>query len=90
MPNLSLGDLITLVFDELAASVERTTDRATQLGFKIGDVDLDIPAHLRLQPEPEQPAHLFVGMPSTLETPTPGRLGRVRLTIEPIRSTEAE
>lgn len=83
MPNLSLGDLVTLVFNELATAIAQSADVATATQIKLGNVELDIPAHLRLQPAAETPAQLFVAMPSTLETPAPGRLGRVRLVIEP-------
>jgi hypothetical protein len=93
MADITLGNLIALVFDELATSVEQTADRAELLRLHLSDVDLDIPAHLRLPVASEdspEPARLMVTLPSTRETPLGGRLGRVHIAIEATRSVPAE
>ena len=85
MADITLGNLIALIFNELAESLEQTADRAEQLRLQVSDLQLDIPAHLRLQagPLPEAgPAQLMVTLPSTRETPPAGRLGRVHIMIE--------
>ncbi|HZH75154.1 MAG TPA: hypothetical protein VEY88_03915, partial [Archangium sp.] len=71
MANITLGDLLTLVFTDLASTVERTADEAA-LKLQVTDVDLDIPAYLRLQEagsDPEQePARFILTMPSTRDS----------------------
>ena len=95
MADITLGDLITLIFDAVAESVHQTTEQAAIARLQVSDVDLDIPAHLRLPvgaPSAEVPARLMVSLPSTRETPAPGRLGRVRVTLartEPLATEEA-
>jgi hypothetical protein len=52
----------------------------------VSELELDLPAHLQVQLEPHVPtgaARLMVTLPSTLEQPLAGRIGRLRLTIEP-------
>jgi hypothetical protein len=54
------------------------------LHLHVSDLDLELPAHLQVQMAPDargQGAHLMVTLPSTLEQPPAGRLGRIRLTI---------
>ncbi len=93
MADISLGNLITLLFSELAESLEQTADRADLLKLQIGDIDLDIPAYVRLQTDPAvstDEQRLIVTMPSTRETPRIGRLGRIRISIEPQQCTPEE
>ena len=84
MANITLNDLLLLVFNDLAATVERTADE-TPLKLQVTDVNLDIPAYLRLQeagPDPEQePARFMLTLPSTRDSPAVGGLGRVTITI---------
>jgi hypothetical protein len=84
MPDITLGNLIALIFDDLAVTLEQTAERAAGLRLQVGDVDLDIPAHLRLpaDPDPEEPSRLMVTLPSTRELPAEGRVGRIHITIE--------
>ena len=92
MADIALGDLIALIYRDLAETVQQTADQAEALRLHVADVDLDIPAHLRLPaeaeapaggdaPEGETPARLLVTLPSTRETPPAGRLGRIHLTF---------
>ena len=56
------------------------------LNLHISDLDLDLPAHLQVQLDPLSPTkapRLMVNLPSTLDTPPPGRVGRIRITIKP-------
>jgi hypothetical protein len=56
------------------------------LNLHISELDLDLPAHLQVQVDPLSPTpkpRLMVSLPSTLETPGIGRLGRIRMTIVP-------
>src|SRR5262245_10709131 len=60
--------------------------QAELLNLHVSELDLDLPAHLQVQTEPHAPtgaARLMVTLPSTLEQPPAGRMGRLRLTIEP-------
>lgn len=84
MANITLSDLLTMLFTDLSSTVERTADQAA-LKLQVTDVDLDIPAYLRLQeagPDPEQePARFVLTLPSTRDSPAVGGLGRVSITI---------
>lgn len=84
MANITLSDLLSLVFTDLATTVERTAEESP-LKLQVTDVDLDIPAYLRLQeagPDPEQePARFILTLPSTRDSPPIGGLGRVAITI---------
>jgi hypothetical protein len=56
------------------------------LKLHVSELDLDLPAHLQLQVDPLSPtqaARLMVTFPSTLDTSTISRLGRIRITIKP-------
>jgi hypothetical protein len=86
MADITLGNLITLLFTELAESIEQAGDRADLLKLQLSDIDLDIPAYVRLQTDQSDSTdeqRLIVTMPSTRETPRIGRLGRIRISIEP-------
>ena len=56
----------------------------------VSELDLDLPAHLQVQMSSYAPhaaaPRLLVTLPSTLEQPPAGRIGRLRLTIEPEKS----
>ena len=87
MADITFGELIALILQELADTVEQTVDPATALGLRVDDVALDIPAYLHVADVADDPAappdqlRLRVGLPSARETPPAGRLGRVRITI---------
>lgn len=55
------------------------------LNLHVSDLDIDLPAHLQVQIDPLSPTkatRFTIAVPSTLETPPPGRLGRIRITIK--------
>jgi hypothetical protein len=82
MPDITLGEMLTLIFSDLASSVERTDD---EVGVKlqVTSLDLDLPASVRVDETrgPDEEPRLVVALPSTRETPAGGRLGRIALTI---------
>jgi hypothetical protein len=82
MPDITLGEMLTLIFSDLATSVEQTDD---EVGVKlqVTSLDLDLPASVRLDEnrKPEEGPRLVVALPSTRETPSGGRLGRITFTI---------
>ena len=84
MADITLGDLLTLVLQDLADTVEQTADQTRALGLHVGDVNLEIPAYLHVDngsaTAPED-LRLRVALPSTREAPPPNRLGRIRITI---------
>lgn len=93
MADITLGNLIALLFTELAESIEQVGDRADLLKLQLGDIDLDIPAYVRLQTDHSDSTdeqRLIVTMPSTRETPRIGRLGRIHISIEPRQRTPEE
>ncbi|NEP29888.1 hypothetical protein [Moorena sp. SIO3I6] len=86
MAEITLGDLITLIFREITDTLEQTSDRAAEpLKLQVTDVDVEIPAHLRLQTDPqslpEKSRRVIVTMPSARETEPVGSNGRIRITI---------
>ncbi|HEX6293124.1 MAG TPA: hypothetical protein VFZ66_28340 [Herpetosiphonaceae bacterium] len=86
MSDIPFGDLIALIFRELSETLDQTAERAELLKLHVSDVNLDIPAHLRLQDDPAGTAEtrrLMVMLPTARETPPVGRLGRIRITIAP-------
>jgi len=82
MPDITLGEMLTLLFSDLAASVEQT-DSAAGMRLQVTSLDLDLPAHVRVAEArtPDEDPRLVVALPSTRETPFTGRLGRIALTI---------
>jgi hypothetical protein len=80
MWSTSLGDLITVVCQELAASVEQSSARMAGSGaeveMRIGDVELDTPVRVRFQGGDR----LAVALPGTRERPD--GVGRLHLRIE--------
>jgi hypothetical protein len=87
MADITLSDLLTLILTDLATTIEQTAERSELVKMHVNDVDLEIPAHLRLLSESststEKSARLMVSLPSLRETPSAGRLGRIRISIEP-------
>ncbi|MEB3180848.1 MAG: hypothetical protein VKL59_17730 [Nostocaceae cyanobacterium] len=86
MSDITLGDLLTLIVQEMSQTFEQTTTTSEAVKLHVSDVDLEIPAYVTLQPkvqpESETPPRLIVGLPSTRENPSVGRLGRLRISIE--------
>lgn len=88
MSDTTLGDLITLITQEVSGTLDETnTQNSTQVKLHVSDVYFDIPAHLYLQNyqqssiQDDNNLRLMVSLPSTLENPTVGKLGRIRMTI---------
>jgi len=90
MADITLGDLITLIFREITDTLEETSDRgsdraAEPLKLQVTDVDVEIPANLRLQTDPqslpEKSRRVIVKMPSARETKPVSSNGRIRITI---------
>lgn len=84
MADITLGDLLTLICTEMSQTLQQTKNNSELLKLQVNDVDLEIPAHLSLQPaqQANDSARLMVGLPSTRETPPALRLGRIRISIE--------
>jgi hypothetical protein len=82
MPDITLGEMLTLIFSDLATSVEQTDDEAG-VKLQVTSLDLDLPASVRVDETrtPAEEPRLVVALPSTRETPSGGRLGRIALTI---------
>ncbi len=90
MSDSTLGDLITLITKEMYGTLEEVkVQNSDQIKLQVSDVYFDIPAHLYLQnqrqsstpTQQEDNLRLMVSLPSTLENPTVGKLGRIRMTI---------
>lgn len=88
MSDTTLGDLIALITQEISGTLDETnTQNSTQLKLNVSDVYFDIPAHLYLQNnrqssnQDENNLRVMVNLPSTLENPNVGKLGRIRMTI---------
>ena len=85
MADIKFGDLVTMIIHQLADSIEQTVERAEEARLHVSDVDLEIPALVRLEADETAaaaPPQLMVNLPTTRETPPPGRVGRVRITFE--------
>ncbi|MDC0710751.1 hypothetical protein POL68_19905 [Stigmatella sp. ncwal1] len=84
MANITLSDLLSLLFTDLAATAERA-EEGSGLKIQVTDLDLNIPAYLRLQEagaDPEQnPPRFLLTLPSTRDSIPTGGLGRIALTI---------
>jgi hypothetical protein len=95
MGDVTLADFLTMLCDELAATAAGTA-RVTMQGngaeavrMELGEVDVDVPAHIRVSEPPGDEARLLVSLPSLREPAGAGRLGRVRLRVEPQYEREA-
>ena len=91
MPNMTFGDLLSLVLTELSATLNQTDDKAQMARVHVQDVELEIPAMLNLISEPTDAtatpstghtSQLIVAMPAPRETFPMGRVGRIRMKIE--------
>ena len=90
MPDIRLGELLTLIVNELVESIEQTAARAQAAHMHVSDIDLDIPALVRLDADTGDTGdgtQLMVALPSTRDAP-PGRVGRVRIMFEARRPSE--
>ncbi len=90
MPDIKLGDLLTLIVTELVESIEQTAERAQAARVHVSDIDLDIPALVRLDADTSDSgdgAQLMVALPSTRDAPAE-RVGRVRIMFEANRPSE--
>jgi aspartate/methionine/tyrosine aminotransferase len=87
MADITLSDLLTMIVIELSTTIEQTAERSELVKMQVSDIDLEIPAHLRLQADSatnsENSPRLMVGLPSLRETAPTGRIGRIRISIEP-------
>ncbi|RQH35900.1 hypothetical protein D5R40_19675 [Okeania hirsuta] len=90
MSDSTLGDLITLITQEMYGTLEEVnTQENAPMKLQVSDVHFDIPAHLYLrnqkqsssQTQPDNNLRMMVSLPSTLENPNVGKLGRIRMTI---------
>jgi hypothetical protein len=85
MNDITLGEMLTLLFDDLAGSLSKT-DAQAGLRLQVSSLDVDLPSYLRLSrsPEspPEAPPRLVLALPSTRESPLAGRVGRIALTVD--------
>ncbi|NEO64978.1 MAG: hypothetical protein F6J98_33095 [Moorea sp. SIO4G2] len=81
---------IALLLQEVSGTLDQTnSDSTTETNLQVTDVYFDIPAHLYLQTDgqflnqEETTSRVMISLPSTLETPPVGKLGRIRMTIAP-------
>ncbi len=90
MSDSTLGDLVTLITQEMYGTLDEVnTQNSAPIKLQVSDVYFDIPAHLYLQNQRqsstqtkgENNLRLMVSLPSTLENPTVGKLGRIRMTV---------
>lgn len=88
MSDTTLGDLIALITQEISGTLdEAKSQNSDQIKLNVSDVYFDIPAHLYLQnnrqssTQDESNLRVMVSLPSTLENPNAGKLGRIRMTI---------
>ena len=85
MADIPLGEMLTSLLTDLSTHSELVAPEAA-LRLRITEVDLAIPAYLRLQEageDPElEPARVVLTMPSTRESPRVGSLGRIAITID--------
>ena len=93
MAAISLGNFLALVLSELTEALAQTQQHSEMVSLMVQNLELEIPAHLRLEiaapsvspaASADRTARLMIVMPSTRETPSPGKLGRLHLVIEPI------
>ena len=93
MAEISLSNFLALVFSELSDTLAQTQQRSEIVSLTVQNLELDIPAHLRLESAPPsvspsvaaaRPTQLMISLPSTREALAPGKLGRLRLIIEPL------
>jgi hypothetical protein len=89
MANVTLADFLTMLCDELAVTAAGTArvtepgDGAAAVRMTLADVDIDLPMRMRVSEGSADSARLLVTLPSLREAAPGGRLGRVRLHVEP-------
>jgi hypothetical protein len=87
MAQSTLGDLLVTMRQEIAQTIDQTQDKsqdiATQTRIYISDIDIDLPAYIRLDrsSDLDGDSRLTIDLPNLRETPAPGRLGRLRVTF---------
>ncbi len=88
MADITLGKLIALILEEVSDTLDqKSSDSTTEQNLEVTDVYFDIPAHLYLQTDgqllsqKETTSRVMISLPSTIETPPVGKLGRIRMTI---------
>jgi hypothetical protein len=87
MAQATLGDLLVTMRQEIAQTIDQTQDKsqdiATQTRIYISDIDIDLPAYIRLDrsSDLDSNSRLTIDLPNLRETPAPGRLGRLRVTF---------
>lgn len=84
MAQANLGDLLVTMRQEIAQTIDQTQDTTTQTQIYISDIDIDLPAYIRLEASSESnspTSRLTIDLPNLRETPTAGRLGRLRVTF---------
>ncbi|NET80824.1 MAG: hypothetical protein F6J94_02180 [Moorea sp. SIO1F2] len=93
MADITLGNLIALILEEVSDTLDqKSSDTTAGTNLEVTDVYFDIPAHLYLQTDgqflnqEETTSRVMISLPSTLETPPVGKLGRIRMTIAPEKS----
>ena len=93
MADITLGNLISLILEEVSDTLDqKSSDSTTGKNLQVTDVYFDIPAHLYLQTDgqflnqEETTSRVMISLPSTIETPPVGKLGRIRMTIAPEKS----
>jgi hypothetical protein len=86
MAQVTLGDLLVTIRQEIAQTIDQTQDRTqdatTNTRLYVSDVDLDLPAYIQFarsaNPETNS-SHVTIDLPNLRETPSAGRLGRLRV-----------
>ncbi|NEQ15483.1 MAG: hypothetical protein F6K44_17345 [Moorea sp. SIO3E2] len=93
MADITLGNLIALILEEVSDTLDQTnSDSTTETNLEVADVYFDIPAHLYLKTDGQflsqekTKSRVMISLPSTIETPPVGKLGRIRMTIAPEKS----
>jgi hypothetical protein len=85
MTDITLGEMLTLLFEDLAGTLSKT-DTEAGLRLQVSSLDLDLPTYLRLSrsgvSDPDAPSRLLLALPSTRESPLAGRVGRIALTLD--------
>ncbi|NER30142.1 MAG: hypothetical protein F6J89_21600 [Symploca sp. SIO1C4] len=88
MSDTSLGDLIILITKEMSGTIgELKNQDSSQVKLGVSDINFDIPAYLYLQDNRKYSTkngtdlRLMVSLPSSIETPTLGQLGRININI---------
>lgn len=91
MSDLALGELLGLLLREVEASAAPQSSPAHGVAMTVTGVDVELPAHLRVEaPAPaaggaeETRPRMLVTLPSLRENPPAGRMGRLKVTVAPV------